>query len=188
MRHPEWLLSVVLLLLAAPAWAAFDAKALMALIATHPGGSVPFEETRTLAVLDAPLVSTGVLVYTPPDRLEKRTLQPTAETLVIAGDRIALVRDDKKRELRLGQYPEMEALIAGLRGTLLGQLPLLQQYYSLAVSGDSEAWTLDLTPEDAQARRWLRHIRVRGHGNQVQSMDTEQADGDRSRIVIQPAP
>ena len=188
MRRLEWLLAVLLLCLAAPAWAAFDAPALMQLIATHPGGTVPFEETRTLALLDEPLTSSGELVYQPPERLEKRTLQPQPETLIIDGDRIAIVRNGKKRELRLGQYPEMEALIAGLRGVLLGNLPLLQQYYALRVSGDADAWTLELTPEDREARRWLRHIRVRGHGNQVQSMDTEQADGDRSRIVIQPAP
>lgn len=171
-------------LLATPAWAAFDASALMQLIATHPGGSVPFEETRTLAVLDEPVRSTGELVYQPPDRLEKRTLQPEVETLIIDGDRVAIVQDGRKHERRLGQYPEMEALIAGLRGALLGKLALLQQYYKLEVSGDADNWTLVLTPVDWQVQRWLQGMTVRGSGNQMRAMDIVQADGDRSRIRV----
>lgn len=71
------LLACAALVLAGPAMAAgFDVAQLMDSLARHPGGLAKFTETRHLALLDKPVVSTGEMRFTPPDRLEKRTLTP----------------------------------------------------------------------------------------------------------------
>ena len=69
-----------------PVRAAFDLDRLMAELATHKGGQARFVEKRFMAVLDKPLVATGVMTFTPPDYLEKRTLKPKPETMVLDHD------------------------------------------------------------------------------------------------------
>ena len=89
------------------------------------------------------MVSSGELLYSPPDRLEKHTLQPEAESMIINGKNLTLVQGGQRRELRLPQYPEVEALVAALRGALAGSQALLQSHYALALAGSwpSPRWT-----------------------------------------------
>ena len=96
---------------AAPGW---DVPRLMQLLARHPTGRATFTETKTIALLDEPVVSSGELLYSPPDRLEKHTLQPEAESMIINGKNLTLVQGGQRRELRLPQYPEVEALVAAI--------------------------------------------------------------------------
>src|SRR5258707_9645967 len=62
-----------------------DLDAVMGLLAMRQHGRVEFVEQQFLAILDHPVESSGELRYDAPDRLEKRTLLPRAETLVLAG-------------------------------------------------------------------------------------------------------
>ena len=61
---------------AATAAPAFDE--LMALLAARRHGHVSFTEVHEMAMLKAPLTSSGELFYEAPERLEKRTLDPEA--------------------------------------------------------------------------------------------------------------
>src|SRR5512147_703457 len=97
---------LVLASLAAAAHAAFNVDQLMSGLAQHKGGRAKFVEKRYLAVLDRPLVATGEMTYTPPDRLEKRTLTPRPETLVLDKDLVSIERDRRKRSINLANRPE----------------------------------------------------------------------------------
>jgi len=182
------LLALLIALPCAPACAAWDVAALMAAIAAHPAGKAKFTETKTLAVLDAPVVSSGELVHAPPDRLEKNTLAPKPESLVVERDMLTLERDGRKREVRLQQYPEILAIIEAVRGTLIGNRTLLEQYYELALTGSQQDWRLTLKPLDERMQRWVKQIVVTGRNGDILGIETEQADGDRSVMRIEPLP
>ena len=76
------LLAALLLGLATSAQAAYEIDQLMADLARSKGGRAHFVEKRHIALLDKPVEASGEMIYTPPDRLEKRTLLPRVETLV----------------------------------------------------------------------------------------------------------
>ena len=59
----------------------------MRLLAQRRHGEVPYSETDYLELLDRPLKSSGVLIYDAPDHLEKRTLRPRKETVILDGAR-----------------------------------------------------------------------------------------------------
>ena len=167
-----------------PTWAAWDVAALMQQLAQHPSGKARFTETKTLAVLDQPVVSTGTMLYSPPDRLEKHTLKPAPESLVIRGNDLTVVRDGVTRQLRLPQYPEVLAFVEALRGTLVGSRTLLEQHYALSLSGSERDWRLVLIPLDDRMKRWVKQIQVKGSDKGVNTVETLQADGDKSVISI----
>jgi len=66
---------------AAEQWSVDD---LMTALAARGNANATFTERRYVPVLDAPVQSSGTLRFIAPDRLEKHTLQPRAESLVLA--------------------------------------------------------------------------------------------------------
>jgi outer membrane lipoprotein-sorting protein len=186
MRNRHLLLALAAVLLSAPALAAWDVAALMATLAQHPAGKARFTESKTLSVLDAPVVSTGELIYNPPDRLEKNTLTPKPESLMVERDTLVLQRDGRRRELSLQQYPEVLSIVEAVRGTLIGNRSLLEQYYTMELSGNTQSWQLLLKPLDARVQRWIKQITVIGKAGEITRIDTEQADGDKSVLRIEP--
>ena len=168
------------------ACAEWDVAQLMQQLSQHPAGRAQFTETKTLALLKQPVVSSGELVYSPPDRLEKHTVKPKPESLMIMGNDLTVIRDGTRRELRLPQFPEVLAFVEALRGTLVGNQALLQSHYALALTGNERAWLLVLKPLDERMQRWVQEIRVTGAHNVVSAVETLQADGDKSLITIKP--
>ncbi|QTD43689.1 LolA-related protein [Ottowia testudinis] len=170
---------------AGAAWADWGIATLMQQLARQPAGEARFTETKKLALLDAPLTSSGRLLYSPPDRLEKITTQPKAESFTVQQDQVVVVRDGRRREMRLQQYPEVLAIVEGIRGTLLGNEALLRQYYDLRLLGSEQDWRLALIPRDERLARWVRQITVNGQRQVVSSIETLQVDGDSSIMRIE---
>jgi outer membrane lipoprotein-sorting protein len=168
------------------AQAAFDLDQLMRDLARHKGGRAKFVETRHLAVLDKPIVATGELAYVAPDRLEKHTLTPQAEAMVLDKDRLTVERQKRKFTIDLGQYPEARAFVDSLLGTLSGNRKALEKNYLLHLSGTAQSWELVLLPGDEKIAAYVQRINVGGRGNRIRSIEYWQTDGDRSVMSIEP--
>ena len=83
---------LALISLSPPAFAAWDLQQLMDSLAQNKSGRATFVETKRIAMLDKPVESSGELLFTAPDRLEKRTLKPKPESMIVDGD--ALLRSN----------------------------------------------------------------------------------------------
>jgi len=90
---------------------------LMSLLARRQHGHVTFVEEHFLAVLDKPVESSGELLYDAPDHLEKRTLKPKPETLVLEHGVITAHRGKRTYVLNLSDYPQIVPLIDSIRAT-----------------------------------------------------------------------
>jgi outer membrane lipoprotein-sorting protein len=177
---------LVLASLAVTAHAAFNVDQLMAELAQHKGGRAKFVEKRTLAVLDRPLIATGEMTYTPPDRLEKRTLTPKPETMVLDRDQVTLERDKRKLSINLASRPEAQAFVDSIRNTLAGNRAALEKNYTLQLTGTAAKWVLTLSPTAPQIAALLQRITVSGSQDQIHTIDYLLADGDRSELTIEP--
>lgn len=160
---------------------------LMAALAGNRHGAASFTEKKYLAILDQPVESSGELLFIPPARLEKRTLKPKAETLVLDGDVLTIERRRQKHVLQLKDYPEVAGMIESIRATLAGDRKALERVYHLDLQGSSERWTLVLIPLDAKVGKVVARIRMDGAQAEVRTVDILQADGDRSLMSIQKA-
>jgi hypothetical protein len=178
------------LLLCAPALhaAPLTLGQLMGSLAQHPQGSASFTEHKHLAILEQPLESSGTLVFVAPARLEKRTLKPKPETMILDGDRLTLERGSRRQVLALKDYPEVAGMIESIRATLAGDRAALERVYRLALEGDTERWSLTLTPLDARVGALVARITMAGAGNAVNQVEILQADGDRSVMRIEQSP
>jgi hypothetical protein len=175
-----------LLLAAVGAAHAFDLPALAAMLATHASGQARFTEQRWAQGLDQPLASSGTLSFAAPDRFTRRTLQPRAETLAVEGNTLTMSRGGRSRTLALDAVPEAAVAVEAIRGTLTGDAAALQRDFEASVAGDAEHWTLALVPREAGGP--LASVRIAGHRDVVQTVETRLADGGRSVMTITPLP
>jgi outer membrane lipoprotein-sorting protein len=178
-------LGLALAVAAAPALAAWDLQQLMDSLAQNKSGRATFVETKRLAVLSKPIESSGELLYTAPDKLEKRTLKPRPESMIVDGDALTVERGAQKYQLQLQAYPEIGAFIESIRGTLAGDRKALERNYRLTLGGSADAWVLELLPLNEKMRAVVQRIRISGMRDQVGSIEISQADGDSSVMVIE---
>lgn len=158
---------------------------LMANLAKNPQGAATFIEKKFISILEQPVESSGELLFIAPARLEKRTLKPRPETMVLDGDTLTLERGKRKHVLQLKDYPEVAGMIESIRATLAGDRKALERVYHLALDGDTGHWTLVLTPLDAKVGKVIARIRMEGAGDGVRSVEILQADGDSSLMTIE---
>lgn len=183
-------LATALMGLALAAWspaalAAWDLQQLMDTLAQTKSGRATFVEKKNIALLDKPVESSGELLYTAPDRLEKRTLKPKPESMVVNGGELLIERGRQKYQLQLQAYPELAAFIDSIRGTLAGDRSALERSYRLSLEGNAERWTLQLQPLEPKMLAVIQRIRISGARNQVRGIDITQADGDSSTMTIE---
>ncbi len=163
---------------------------LMAALAKNGPGTVRFRETKSSALLKAPVESSGTLTYAAPARLEKRTLAPREERFAVDGE-TALIEyparsagENRRIELRLGEYPAIKAFVESIRGTLAGDLASLRRYYRVELDGLWSDWRLHLLPSDPQLADVVQKVTIGGAGGEVRRIEILETGGDRSVMTI----
>jgi outer membrane lipoprotein-sorting protein len=178
--------------LPAPAQAAaarpWDVDQLMALLARVRSGEARFTEQREVKGLEAPLVSSGTLSFTAPDRFARRTLQPRPESMEVDGRIVTLQRGGRSRSLVVDASPEIEAIVEAMRGTLTGNAQSLKQHFKLVLAGSAEQWTLELLPIEPRLQVMLERVRITGRRAELATVEMLLAGGDRSLMKIELIP
>ncbi len=162
--------------------------ALMQRLAERRHGHAAFVELHFMAILDRPLESSGELFYDAPDRLEKRTLAPKPESLVLERGTLKVRRGEHTHAVALRDYPQIAPFIDSVRATLAGDLAALEHTYVLSFEGGAGNWTLVLVPREAELAARIARIRMTGSQDLVREVTVEQTDGDRSVMTIRELP
>lgn len=163
----------------------WDIDQLMRSLAKTRSGHASFVEEKSIAMLEAPLVSSGELSYRAPDHLERHTFKPKAEAMTVDGNTLLIVRGSQKYRLQLQDYPQLAAFIDSIRGTLAGDRQALERNYRLSLEGSADSWVLKLLPVDEKMRSVVWRIRIAGVRDDVRSITINQADGDSSLMRIE---
>jgi Outer membrane lipoprotein carrier protein LolA-like len=188
MRHALLLIVLVLCgVSGAAASGASDLDDVMTLLAMRQHGRVEFVEQHFLAVLNHPIESSGELRYDAPDRLEKRTLKPHAETLVLSGGVLSVERAHGRRVMDLRSYPQIQPFVESIRATLAGDRKALERLFHLDFAGSVGRWTLTLVPLDPDVKHSVAQVRIDGMRDQLLKVEIRQPDGDRSLMTLRPS-
>lgn len=184
-----------LILLMTPAWPAaqagqagqpgFSLAQLMSLLAQRTQGEVKFSETDYLQVLDQPVKSSGVLVYKAPDHLEKRTLKPRRESMVLEGDELTVQRGHRTYHMQVSAHPQAAPYVDAIRDTLAGNEAGLEKAFKVGFTGTRGAWKLELVPLDEGTASKVERVEIEGGADVIRSVEILQADGDRSVMTLE---
>ena len=158
----------------------------MKLLAQRKHGKVTYVEEDYLGILDRPVKSSGVLVYDAPDHLEKRTLKPKQESLILDGDQLTVQRGRRTYRMQLSAYPQVAPFVAAVRDTLAGNEEGLESVFKVGLTGALEDWKLQLVPVDEKVARKVRRVEIGGARDAIRSVEILQMDGDRSVMTLEP--
>jgi hypothetical protein len=167
----------------APAW---GLPQLMSAMAGIKSERRKFTELKYMTMLTAPLESSGLLIYEAPGHLEKHTLSPRDERMVLDQGVITLESRARhvRRTLMASQYPAVEAFVESMRATLAGDQNALTRYYQTRLEGRAADWRLQLVPRDPEARKLVRDIAIAGRGSEVTAIEILEADGTRTVMTV----
>ena len=181
-----------MLLFCLPAWShaeeesAWDVQQLMRSLAQVKQAEGRFVERKFLSMLNRPLESSGTLLFQAPGHLEKHTLLPKEESLVL--DQGVLTIESKARNIRrtllLQEYPALWAFVESIRSTLAGDLPTLERFYRIELEGDAAHWKMRLLPIELRTREVMREIRIGGRGNRVDRIEMLESNGDHALMKV----
>ncbi len=168
---------------ATPSW---DLRQLMQGLAQVKESRASFTEQKFLKILKQPLESSGTLLYQSPDHLEKHTLVPKVESLVLHQGELTIDIKARniKRTLVLQDYPAAWAFVESIRSTLAGDLPTLERFFKIELEGNSAAWKIKLLPIESKTRKMVSEIVLSGNGSKVDSVDIFEANGDHSLMRV----
>jgi hypothetical protein len=183
------LLGAFAALMALPVCAASDANSaafaeVLGLLAARHHGHVAFTEVHRFGMLRRPLTSSGELFYDAPDHLEKRTLAPRAETLLLDHGVLTAQRGRRKHVLVLADYPQIVPFVESIRATLAGDRAGLERYFRCSFAGTAAHWTLELSPADATLARSVRSIRIEGERDAIHTVQIHETDGDTAEMTL----
>jgi len=165
---------------------AWDVKRLMRELGQVKSSRAKFVERKHLAILNAPLESSGTLIYIAPGRLEKHTLAPRRESLVLERDRLTLenMERNQRRTFTLQDQPVIWAFVESIRSTLAGDLATLSRFYEVSLDGGAGAWLLTLKPVEPGMQGVVSEIRISGSRNWIGTIEIIETQGDRSLMTI----
>lgn len=181
------ILTILAALIALPAHAEqWGLPQLMHAMAQVKQSQARFVEKKHLAVLDVPLTSSGTLSFTAPGHLEKHTLEPRNESLVL--DAGVLTIENKARNMKhtlvVQQYPAVWAFVESMRSTLAGDQATLERFYKVQLKGDAAKWRMRLLPLEKQAGMMVKEIIISGRGNRIATIEMLEANGDSAIMSV----
>ena len=165
-----------------------DLDELLQLLAGRQHGQVSFVEQHFLALLKRPVESYGELIYEAPDRLEKRTLGPRPESMVLEGDVLTVQRGQHRRVVDLKAHPQILPFVESIRATLAGDRAALERVFRVEYVGDLARWALILVPREAQVAKAVAQVRIDGSRDTLFTVEIRTPDGDRSLMTLRNHP
>ena len=165
-----------------------ELAALMQRLSTVRTAGGKFTERKYLSILNEPLILEGTVHYRAPDYLKKEYDDPDSESYEVRGDNLTIeFPDGQRRDLSIDEHPVLRAFVESYRGTLAGDLETLRRHFELELSGYMDAWQLRLTPRTPELAERLRAVVMRGREGTVTSVETLEASGDRSVMMLEPS-
>lgn len=166
--------------------AAFTIVELMHSLSQVKSSRATFVEQKYMSLMYAPLEYSGTLAYTAPGRVEKHTLKPRPESMVLDKETLIVQNGTagKRRVLALQEYPVAWAFVESFRSTLAGDVQTLNRFYQVKLEGQPEKWLLILKPIEPRMKTLVSEIRIGGSGDHIASIEVWEAEGDHSVMTI----
>lgn len=160
--------------------------ALMHTLSQVHSATADFTERKTSPLLSAPLIAQGTLTYVAPDYMRKVTRAPVPERFILDHGQVTMSGGPAgpAQTFPLAAAPQIGGLVEAIRATLAGDLPALDRFYDVQLSGGEDGWQLRLRPKNQALARFVRMIVIEGSASRITRIDTLSRDGSDSDMSI----
>jgi len=164
-----------------------DLSSMLAAMRSSPGVVADFTETKELALLSSPLVSTGTIFFIPPRRFVRVVTSPGHSRLVVDGDKVRMEESTGNKEFDLSASPVARQIVDSFVVLFNGDETRLRQLYEADFQphaadeyAGSQRWHLHLVPRSMPLDRMIKQFDMTGTGAHIDRMESVEPDGDRT--------
>jgi hypothetical protein len=134
--------------------------------------------------LKRPLITTGRLTYSRQLGVLWQIDQPYRMSYVLGEERIVEIGSDGvRRERGLREVPGLAQVGRVFRALLGANTAALQEYFDVAVQGDTSKWEITLKPRQAQLAQFLTGMQLSG-ARFVEAIRIDEVGGDSTQIRL----
>jgi hypothetical protein len=167
-----------------PVSAAAQVEKIPALLAKPKVLCGNFEQTKQLAGLKKPLISSGRFCLVADKGVLWRTLQPFPNTVRLTREEVTQSQGERvTMRLSAKQEPTVGVINRVLFSLLAGDFGQLEKFFELDGKVVKNSWSVTLKARDAGLAKALGAISLDG-GAYVTNIAIDEASGDRTRIVF----
>ncbi len=150
------------------------------------GFEAKFDETKTIPLLTSPVRSEGKLYYDRRGLLARHTTNPFESVLVLTPFEIAYRDAGAQWTEGIGGSATLRDVARAWLLVMQGQSKAVEELFEtqFSRSGDANGWLLVLRPKDADLARVVSVLRIAGHHDVLDSIETESGGGDRSMLRV----
>ncbi|GAB1263974.1 outer membrane lipoprotein carrier protein LolA [Aurantivibrio infirmus] len=142
-----------------------------------------FSQRKFISVLPNPLLSKGVFSYGKTTGLDWRTQTPIVSRLVFNEQGIRQdVEGNTVWEID-GMQPAVVSITRVMTGVLSGDWLVLNEFFDISGSVDSQNWELTLTPKDEVIQQLITSLKVSG-AEKLKSLTLFESNDDRTEITF----
>ena len=151
-------------------------------IEQHAVVRAEFTQSKQMAAMKRPLVTSGHLVYSRQHGVLWQIEQPFRMSYVLGEDKIVEIgADGVRRERGLRDVPGLAQVGRIFRAMLGANTNALREYFDATVQGDPAKWEIELKPRQPQLAQFLSGLQLSG-GRFVDSIRINEAGGDATQI------
>lgn len=141
-----------------------------------------FTQSKQMAALKRPLVTTGHLVFSRRHGVLWQIERPYRMTYALSEERIVeIAGDGTRRERSQRDVPGLAQIGRIFRALLGADTTALQAVFDVAAQGDAAKWNIELKPRQAQLAQFLARLQLSG-GRFVDGIRIDEAGGDSTQI------
>ena len=150
------------------------------------GFEAKFDETKTIPLLTSAVRSEGKLYYDRRGLLARHTTQPFESVLVLTPFEIVYRDAGAQWSQGIGGSATMRDVARAWLLVMQGQSKAVEELFNTEFRGsdDASGWLLVLKPKDADLARVVSVLRIAGHRDVLDSIETEGGGGDRSTLRL----
>ena len=145
-----------------------------------------FEEEKYLALLAAPLLSSGRLFFSPPSSLLRRVEKPRPQDILITGSQVRISDESGERLIDLDARGEVRPLVESMIWIFTGDIESLERTYRVdyqvleGLNGEGKRWQVRLVPRHSPLSQLVRELRVSGRDRAADTLELVETTGDRT--------
>lgn len=155
-------------------------RELLAAFGKCPGLEARFSEEKMIALLAAPLKSSGKVYFYPPKSLARIVEKPRRSHLVVQGAKIIVREGSERREVDFSDKPALRGLIGSLLHILAGNEQRLEADFHAAFKEDASGWHLELKPKQEALRKLVTALAFSGKDLRLSELRIKEANGDET--------
>ena len=151
-------------------------------IEQHAVVRAEFTQTKQMAAMKRPLVTSGRLVFSRQYGVLWQIEQPYRMSYVLGEERIIEISaDGVRRERGLRDVPGLAQVGRIFRAMLGANTAALREVFEVSVQGDIAKWDIELKPRQTQLAQFFNGMQLSG-GRFVENIRINEAGGDTTQI------